>query len=475
METAKALALIEQERRGRALVSGPLSQFIASSPGYVAPLHLQPILEKLERLDQEPLREAFHAPPRHGKTEAVLHSVVYWLRRRPSMRWAYVSYAKKIAQDKIAPYQTVASRCGLRLIRCNLSSWVTSQRGGLEAMGVGGAITGYGFDGIVIDDPIRNLAEAESKLAREKMWDWFRWVLRTRCQPGASIILLMARWNEDDLVGKVTKELGYHYTCLPAIEETTLPDGTIYAKPLWPGMWPLATLKEIEHDVGEFGWAALFQGHPVSRGNCMYKGTTLYEKLPATYRLVIGVDTAYTEDSRADWSVAVVLAHDGQRGYVVDVLRMKAEAPAFGARLKVLWGAHGKPKMYWYASGTEKGTAAYMKAMHGLPLTALPAVTSKLQRSQYSAGAWNAGDILVPKEAPWLDEFLNVVLAFKGVGKEVDDDVDALAAAWNPFETAGRYWAQWMDHSKRPDAKPVPAKTVAVVEGGVQIMKPKGA
>jgi predicted phage terminase large subunit-like protein len=87
-----------------------------------------------------------------------------------------------------------------------VSEWETGMGGGVRAVGVGGGITGFGADLIIIDDPVRSRAEAESKTYRDKTYEWFCDDLYTRLEPNASIILIQTRWHEDDLAGRLLKD-----------------------------------------------------------------------------------------------------------------------------------------------------------------------------------------------------------------------------------------------------------------------------
>ena len=60
-------------------------------------------------------------------------------------------------------------------------------------VGVGGPFTGYGFDLLIIDDPVKNREEANSPTQRQHLWDWWRSTARTRLEPGGSIIVVTTR------------------------------------------------------------------------------------------------------------------------------------------------------------------------------------------------------------------------------------------------------------------------------------------
>ena len=105
-----------------------------------------------------------------------------------------------------------------------VAEWETGLGGGVRAVGVGAGITGYGAKLVIVDDPVRSRAEAESKTYRERVWDWFNDDLYTRLEPDAAIILIQTRWHEDDLAGRLLKDAndsGEHWdvVSLPALAE----------------------------------------------------------------------------------------------------------------------------------------------------------------------------------------------------------------------------------------------------------------
>ncbi len=64
---------------------------------------------------------------------------------------------------------------------------------GVRAVGVGGGVTGFGAGLIIIDDPVKSRAEAESETYRENVWGWFNDDIYTRLEPNAAIILIQTK------------------------------------------------------------------------------------------------------------------------------------------------------------------------------------------------------------------------------------------------------------------------------------------
>src|SRR6185503_8802902 len=114
-----------------------------------------------------------------------------------------------------------------------VAEWETGLGGGVRAVGVGGGITGFGADLVIIDDPVRSRAEAESRTYRDKTYEWFCDDLYTRLEPNASIILIQTRWHEDDLAGRLLRDAEedgaeqWDVISLPALAEAAIDNGEL--------------------------------------------------------------------------------------------------------------------------------------------------------------------------------------------------------------------------------------------------------
>jgi predicted phage terminase large subunit-like protein len=409
----------------------PLNSFIerVSGGSLIAPRHLAPLVALLERARHEPVRAVVSAPPQHGKSETIMHALAWHLAQDPTRTHAYVTYAGNFATDQSRRIRSITDSAGVEMSdQAALRRWRTARGGGLIAEGVSGQLTGKSVDGIfVIDDPYKDRVEAESALKRERVWQFFTDVAKTRLNPAASVIVVHTRWHEDDLAGRLVKHHGWERVNLPAV--------SLEGAPLWPERYTPAWLKEQREALGEYSWASLYMGEPRPRGGAVFRDVRLYD--PQTHvvrshvwRVAIGVDLAYTAKSRADYSVAVVLAADGQgHCYVLDVVRAQLEAPQMAQQLAALKTRYAAP-MRWYTGGTEAGVAQLMQSM-GVTIETMPARQDKFLRAQSAAAAWNASRISVPTNTAWSNAFVEEVLAFTGVGDIHDDQVDALAAAYD--------------------------------------------
>jgi predicted phage terminase large subunit-like protein len=405
----------------------------AASKRFQAPTHLAPLVEGIERSCTERTWFASATPPRHAKTETLLHAMAWMLLREPRLQIAYITHGITIAGTKSRKARAIAERVGVptaRDMRSRLNWRTGHDDGGVYATGVRGQLTGEGFHVMIIDDPVKGRAAAESAVERDAVWEWLRDDALTRLEPNGSVIVNMARWHPDDVSGRLIAEYGVPYINLPAIGK----DGV----PLWPDRFSFEALDEVRRH-NEYGWNSLYMGEPRGKGQRVFGDTRIGPK-PETFAVAIGADFAYSAKSHADYSTAVALARVGSGKtatfHVLEVLREQSPAPAFAAKLKKFSERHGAARIYWDASTTERGMGDLMHDLLEIPVKTRLAKGDPFQRAQPVAGAWNAGRITIPASAPWLNAFLDELASFTGVRDRNDDQVAAFASAFDALELA---------------------------------------
>lgn len=420
-----------------------LNRFIpAITPKFHSPVHLAPIVEVLEKIRRgERVNFTFSCPPRHGKTELLAHCVALMLVDDPAKRVIYCSYSEKLARRFSRMVRQLCINAGVELQK-NMQTqlhWETTRGGGLLCSGIGGGITGFGADCLIIDDIHKDRAQAESEQVREQVVEWFRGVAFTRLEQTGSCIVVATRWVPEDLIGTLIGD-GWQHIKLAAI----IDEGKETERALWEKVRSLAYLKETKETVGRYEWSSLYQGDPVPKGGSVFHGnyphyqidpeliikTGINTKLDGM-RLSIGVDFAYSAKTRSDYSVAVVMGEREGIFYILDLIRQQVEAPVFGAELRPLSERYGCSQINAYIFGTEKGVIDFLRQNHQVKLNAKQHRGDKFSRAQPLAAAWNAGKIRVPSSAPWLNALVSEVLGFTGLNDRHDDQVDALAAAFD--------------------------------------------
>lgn len=421
------------------------------------PDHLGEILEVFERIRRgERVRVTFSTPPRVGKSETIMHGLAQYIGEHQDKRNAYATYASDFARGQSRKIRRYVTGSGVPIDPSanRLEEWLTPFGGGLFATGVGGPLTGKGIDGIgVCDDLIKNREEAESARRREIVWEWFTDVFYSRLEGNASAIVVMTRWHPDDPIGRLRAEPGWQHINIPMVSVDPKTGERRALLPYYPGpekriAYPLEKCDEIRSIAGEYTWASLYQGNPIPKGGAVFEPPhlTRYALVPVEGAVSIGVDLAYTASTRSDYCVAVVLRRmkDGPI-YVEHVERKQERAEDFVGTMEKLQRRFPGAPMIWHGSAQEKGAADVMAklGLHGLQGEL--ATADKFVRAQEVAAAWNRGDILIPADTPWTQEFLDEIKVFTGLGGGHDDQVDALASAFSglghgesPIETGGQ-------------------------------------
>lgn len=442
------LLKLERERRRRDRLSVDLLDFVPRvTPRWMRPAHLRRIAEAIHEAETSPVRVLISVPPRHGKTELILHVIAWWLLRHPEQTVVYASYSADIARSKSRLARDYARRAGVKLREDStaLNEWRTPEGGGLIATGVGGPLTGHGANLLIVDDPHKNRQDAESQTIRDTIHQWFTSTAMSRIEPGGSVLVVHTRWHPDDLIGRLEHdtETDWRYINLPAINDE--------GEALWPERWPADAIQRRKAEVGEYDAASLYDGNPRPRGGQVFAEPTYYDELPSGgYRVGIGLDLAYSAKTKSDYSVIVIGRMYGDAFYVIDVVRKQQRVDEFSPVLNDTCSNYKATKPRWYCSGTEQGTAQTLGVL-GTKINAIVTHADKFVRAQPVATRWNAGKVLVKRNAAWAPTFVAEVTKFTGVNDPKDDQVDALAAAFDEVNRNLAPVTPWKILPRNPD------------------------
>jgi predicted phage terminase large subunit-like protein len=319
--------------------------------------------------------------------------------------------------------------------------WQLETGGEYLAVGVGQAVVGFRADLIVVDDPIRSREDAFSEVVRRSIWEWFTTELRTRLRPGGRMVLILTRWHESDLAGRLLEEAEkggerWETLILPAVAEVNDPIGRAPGEFLWEdGDYGYANfLKNEQKNQNPMSWASLFQQRPAPETGDYFKAEWLkpYEKAPdlKTLRVYAGSDFAVSE-GRGDWTVHVIVGVDSDsRLWLLDLWREQTTPDVWVDRmldLAVKW----KPIITWAEeSGQIKSSVGPFldrrQRERKIPLfrRTFPTKGDKAVRAQSIRGLMALRGLYVPTKASWYSAFLQELLSFPA-GKH-DDQVDAL-------------------------------------------------
>lgn len=395
-------------------------------------------------------------PPQEGKSQRVSRTFPAWLlARNPDLRIAIASYELGTARrwgrairNDIAIY---GDRLGLR-VRQDTSAaheWqLDGHHGGVYSVGIGGALTGRPVDVLIVDDPIKGRAEAESPVYRERCWDFWTDTARTRLAPDAVVIVVLTRWHEDDLAGRLlTGESADEWTYVNVPAEAEGENDPLSRK---PGEYLLSARgrtaldwQKTKRDVGSRTWTALYQGRPAPAEGSLFKRKhwQWYTAMPAERRsdgsmwaanmdeVIQSWDMAFKDTKGSDYVVGQVWGRRGADVYLLDQVRDRLDFPATCRAVEALtskWPqAHAK-----LVEDKANGPAVIAQLRSSVSgLVAITPKDSKYARASAVAPFVEAGNVHLPdaRIAPWAGDFVIEMQSFPNSAH--DDQVDAATQA----------------------------------------------
>lgn len=414
------------------------------------------------------------APPQHGKSELVsVRFPAFWLGRRPDDPVILASYAASLAERHSGEARAVVQGAlfaewlfpGVRTRQDSHSKqlWrLEGRRGGMLAVGAGGPITGHGALLGIIDDPFENWQQAQSFTVRERVWDWWRGTFRTRIWEGGAIVLVMTRWHEDDLAGRLLSEQAERWEVLrlPALAETQEardgaarllglpvgradPLGRAPGEALCPGRFSCEALEAIRRDVGARVWSAEYQGVPAPLEGALFQRRwfSLVGAVPAEAIRVRYWDKAGTPGGapgRGDFTAGVLLASYEGRFYVEDVIRGQWSALERERVIRRTAERDGVLVEVWLeqepGSGGKDSAAATLRALAGFDAHAATVSGDKVTRAAPFAAQAEAGNVALLRGA-WNAAYLDELCGFPHGAH--DDQVDGSSGAFNRLARRG--------------------------------------
>lgn len=437
---------------------------------------------------------ALYMSPQEGKSERAVRRFVAWLLALdPSLRIAIVSFEQEMATrwGRIIK-RDIEDRpeLGIRLRADSQAAgrWETDLGGGVYCVGIKGALTGRPVDVLVIDDPVKDRPAAESKIERGRAWDFWENVAKIRAR---KTVLIQTRWHTDDLGGRLEqREPGeWRIVKIPAICES--PDDPLGREvgeemtSVTPDKRPSGWFTRMRESMSAYVFSALFQQSPTAGEGNLFKrsdwrywqsgdaGVTLTlvseddgrreQYARDTCTRFITIDLATSTKTSADYTVATAWAIT-LSGDLLVLDRVRDRVPetdhaTFVAPLRQRWlGGHDTVYIESRMFGT---TLVYAMGRAGVPLAELEADADKLTRAIPYAGLVRQHRVWLPRDAPWLDEWLDEHADFPNTAHDDQVDTGAYAARvaiahWLPPESAAQ------EEARRPVAANGPTDPTGV-------------
>ncbi len=408
--------------------------------------------------------------PQEGKSERVSRRFPLWmLLRNPDLRIAIASYeatrarrwGRAIRNDiKAHPHLGLAVSSD----RAAAADWqLANSNGSIYCVGVGGALTGSPVDLMVIDDPHKGHKEADSPVQRDDVWEWWTGTVRTRFAPETPIVLIMTRWHEDDLAGRMIRDDPQSWTVIniPALADHRPDRGETDLLGREPGEFLVSTRgrhllrsgcpkhpdreccdwEDIKADVGSRTWSALYQGKPspgeglvFNREWWQYYSTPQWveeedgSRLTLTFdEVLMSWDMAFKDTDSSDFVVGQVWGRRGGDAYLLDQVRGRMSFVETCMRFRAL--AAKWPQVNLKLVEDKANGPAVISALGRTVPGIVPVQPdgSKLARASAVSPFVEARNVYLPEFAAWTPDLVEECASFPLSAN--DDQVDALSQA----------------------------------------------
>jgi len=441
------------------LMRRDLASFIAQVFGTLEPStpyqdnwHIHAIAHALRRVALgETTRLIINVPPRMMKSIAVTLAFSAWvLGHDPTKRVITVTYAREFARKQALDFRTIVESGWFKATfpdfkidtrRSRGMEIITTGQGFRYAGAMSGALLGRGGDLIIIDDPIKAV-DAMSEVRRRGVNETYSNTLYTRLNQKrvGAIVIIMQRLHEDDLVGHVLDKDDWQVLNIPAIatDEAVFRVGSresdVYVRRtgelLHEAREGRAELDLIRRNIGSMEFAAQYQQNPAPMdGNVIQRQwLRYYEEAPEEFEYkIVSWDTASTIEDTSDWSVGTVWGANGQLFYLLDRVRIRHEVPALRELMVTLSSQHSVDATI--VEDTELGRALVQDLRRSKRLNCIlrKPKFDKIARLLAQSARFEAGQVLLPRAASWVEDYTSEILAFPR-GRN-DDQVDSTSLA----------------------------------------------
>lgn len=406
---------------------------------------------------------AISAPPQHGKSTMAVDFITWISGKNVNTRTIYASYSKKLGTRANLACQRIFTSKIYKKIFPDLEVNETGKNlrdnsptktreiiefartnGYFRNTTVRGSITGEGLDIGVLDDPIKGRKDANSLTTRDATWEWFTSDFFSRFSENAAFLSIATRWHIDDPIGRMYENFGVNikilsYSAIAEEKEKNRKKG----EALFPQLKSKEFLLERKKLMPAHEWASLYQGNPIAVGGNLIRGEFFgrYDNpLPILKYREIYADTAQKTKEHNDYTVFQVWGHavDGKI-YLIDQIRGKWESPELKKRTIDFWNKHvslsskslgqlRKIHIEDKVSGT--GLIQELKTKERLPVFPIQRSIDKYTRVLDVLGYIEAGYVMLPRNSPFVSDFISECEEFSADGgHKHDDQIDPMLDA----------------------------------------------
>lgn len=388
---------------------------------------------------------AISLPPQHGKSMSITETLPSWyLGRYPLNRVIEVSYSEDFAKLfgrrnklKIEEFGKDLFEIGIAKSPNSATEFeLTNNVGGMISRGVLSGITGRPANLIIIDDPVKSAKEAYSKAYRDSVFNEWTMSMKTRLAAGSKVIVIMTRWHEDDLVGRMLEtEQNIRVINLPCEAESGDPldrnPGEALAPEIGKGDdWLVDFKSSFIGREGSMAWNALFQGRPTSEAGNIFKREwwKFYDILPEDIPLwVMSVDATFKDGDDNDFVSITVWGKKDANIYLVDEVHQKLDFTGTIIQIENLKAKYPKISMTLIEDKANGSAIISILRKSMMGIVPVNPIGGKVSRANAITPYIEAGNVYLPKYADFTEDFINELASFPN-GKH-DDRVDSTSQA----------------------------------------------
>lgn len=387
-------------------------------------------------------------PPQHGKSETITETLPSWyLGHFPRHKVIEISYSEDFAEQFGRRNRQKIAEYGSRLFGIELADSpntatefeLSNHKGGMISRGIMSGVTGHGANLLIIDDPVKTQEEADSMSRQSKIWNEWLSSFTSRLAPHAKVIIIMTRWSEGDLVGRLQEMDGISMEVLnfPLEAEANDPLGRKVGEALCPEIgkdneWLKEFKKMLLSREGTRTWNALYQGHPVAmQGNLIHREWwRYYKELPEEIpEYVMSVDAAFKDGDDNDFVAIQVWGKKDANIYLIDAVKKHLDMPSTCREIVRLRSMY--PKCRTTLIEDKANGSAIIQVLRKKVGGIIPVdpFGGKISRVNAIAGSIESGNCLLPDTKPFTADFVDECAAFPNGAH--DDQVDAMSQCLN--------------------------------------------
>lgn len=474
------------------------------------------ILDKAQEcIEKKNGRLMVFCPP--GAAKSTYLSVVtpaWCLAKWPGYRIILASYASDIAEKHSRRARSVCrqeqhisiweDRPTLNADQRSVGQWALSNGSEFMAAGILAGITGNRADLVIIDDPVKGREEADSETVQKKTAEEYRDSIISRLKPGASVILIQTRWNENDLAGSILPEDydgrsgpvlcrdGQVWEIVNIPAEAEKADDPLGRKPgefLWPEWFDEQHWLIRKNDPqGQRTWASLYQQRPTAgegiefkrewvryydstlpRGLARSGDSGMIAALPKHMTIYAASDFATKED-KGDFTEHCIIGIDEANNiYILDWWYGQKTTDITIGQL-VNFTRLYKPVKWWHEGGPigEAITPAMVKALREAKvyttLEPKPNIHNKAVKLASLQARMAMGTVFFPINKPWAERAIQQLLAFPSgryddaadclglMARGIDDMANPYVSSPAPRPQLVPFTVQWLEYTEPNDA-----------------------